>query len=238
MILLKHVPSFFIAFLLAYSSVGHTEDKTQWYSIEYIVFEHTLSNNQTPEVWTKEPLKMPDHALDLDYSHGNSAFSPLAVNQQQLHGVFARLKQLSSYTPLQHGGWIQPARETDTPKGVKIVRQIKLRQLEGSITFNRSRYLHLDIDLQLSEFAPLIHSGVDTADDAINSPTLYRLKESRRVKTTESNYFDHPRFGVIALVKAIDSPQAAVTTNDLNEEKQLEAGHLETLTPSSSAKNQ
>lgn len=238
MTLLKHTSTFFIFLLLAYSSAGHTEEKNRWYSIEYIVFEHTLSNNQTPEAWTKEPLQIPRSAIDLNYSRSNQAFSPLAVNQQQLHGVFARLKQLSSYTPLLHGGWIQPAEETNTPKGVKIVRQINLRQLEGSITFNRSSYLHLDIDLQLSEFTPLIHNAVGTADDAINSPTLYRLKESRRVKTAESNYFDHPRFGVITLVKAIDSPQAAVTTNDLTEEKQLEAGQLEKLTPSSSAKNQ
>ncbi|MEH6504291.1 MAG: CsiV family protein [Cycloclasticus sp.] len=233
MILLKHAPLFFIFLLLSYSSSSLAEEETRWYSIEYIVFEHSVSNNQTPEVWTKEPLQMPSNATDLNYSQSNQAFSPLAVNQQHLHGVLARLKKLSSYTPLQHGGWIQPVEENGVRKGVNIVQQVNFRQLEGSITFHRGRYLHLDIDLQLSELDSLISNA---ASGIISSPALYRLKETRRLKTSESNYFDHPRFGVIAIVEAIDSPHAVITTNDLIEEGQLEAGQLETLTPSSAEK--
>lgn len=238
MIQLKHTLFFCIVLLLVYTSAGYAEEKTQWYSIEYIVFEHSVSNNQRPEMWSKEPLQMPSNATDLNYSQSNQAFSPLAVNQQHLHGVFARLKKLSSYTPLQHGGWIQPVKDKRTRKGVKIVRQINSRQIEGSITFHRGRYLHLDIDLQLRELDSLISNRTDVASGIISAPALYRLKETRRVKASESNYFDHPRFGVIAIVEAIDSPQAAVTKNNLIEGNQLKAGQLETLTPSGGAKKQ
>lgn len=203
-------------------------EQMRWYSIEYIVFEHNNVPSQLAEEWTKDPLHMPEHARELNTRSGQQAFSPLAINQQQLHGVYKRLTQLNAYTPLHHGGWIQPLDESSPKLGVQIRQQLGHNRLEGSITFHRGNYLHLDIDLQLSDSSQVSTLQHDSAYPALTTATRYRLFESRRIKSSESNYFDHPRLGVIAIVEAIDSPLAAVETNDLIDEKQLQAGAFET----------
>ncbi|MBQ0724670.1 MAG: hypothetical protein KBT50_06200 [Cycloclasticus sp.] len=217
-----------ITLALLLSQPAFSLEKMRWYSIEYIVFEHNNVPSQLTEKWTKEPLQMPEHARELNTRSGQPAFSPLAINQQQLHGVYKRLMQLSSYTPLHHGGWIQPVDETSSKLGVQILQQLGHNRLEGSITFHRGNYLHLDIDLQLSEPSPVSAIQNESSYPTIAAHQRYRLIESRRIKSSESNYFDHPRLGVIAIVEAIDSPLAAVETNDLINEKQLQAGAFET----------
>lgn len=216
-----------ISLAVALSYPAFSLEKMRWYSIEYIVFEHNNALGQVSETWTKSALQMPEHAIELNTRSGQKAFSPLAINQQQLHGVYKRLRQLSSYTPLHHGGWIQPLDESSPKLGVQILQQLGHNRLEGSITFHRGNYLHLDIDLQLTKSSPVTANENDSAYPAIATAIRYRLLESRRIKSSESNYFDHPRIGVIAIVEAIDSPLAAVETSDLIDEKQLQAGAFE-----------
>lgn len=52
-----------------------------------------------------------------------------------------------------------------------------------------------------------------TGDMAEKSLNGYRLRESRRLKLNEINYFDNPAFGVIAQVRPIDIPDEAETGN-------------------------
>jgi hypothetical protein len=68
---------------------------------------------------------------------------------------------------------------------------------------------------------------------AIQPATMYRLKETRRIKTSDTHYFDHPRFGVMVIVEKIDSPEAAVSTADLiQEQPTVEATELVPVGPS------
>ena len=48
----------------------------------------------------------------------------------------------------------------------------------------------------------LLSVGLALSVQALAAPpgTVFMLNESRRVKRFERNYFDHPAFGVIALV--------------------------------------
>ena len=56
--------------------------------------------------------------------------------------------------------------------------------LTGQIALSRGRYLHLTLDLAY------------TAPDG----QRYVLRQSRRMRSTERHYIDHPKFGVIALI--------------------------------------
>jgi len=40
-----------------------------------------------------------------------------------------------------------------------------------------------------------------------------RLKQQRRMRSKEIHYFDHPRFGVVALITPYKSPQATPETD-------------------------
>jgi len=209
--------------LLLFSCAAIAQQEKDWYSVEYIVFENKPLGNQHLEPWSKAPFTLPNSARVLNEDVSAQEFSLLKVGQQQLHGVLSRLKSLSSYQPLAHGGWIQPLAKNSKLQPIAMSVVTANQQLEGSINFHRGKYLHLDFDLQLSEMPAL--PTYDNTDISL-TPHLYRLTESRRVKTGESNYFDHPRFGVIAIVEEIDSPLSVIPTGDLIKEKPLATSEL------------
>jgi hypothetical protein len=225
---------FTLAILFTSSSLqAEQANDTNWYSIEYIVFENNPLGEKALEPWTKEAFQMPVDAIALNrfgVNTNSKAFSPLLVGQQQLHGVANKLKRLSAYTPIVHGGWIQPLKEKKTLQPIQIIQQANTTQLEGTLTFHRGKYLHLDIDLQLSEMVAATINDSYVTNSTIQPATLYRLKETRRIKTSKSHYFDHPRFGVLMIVEKIDSPEEAISTTDLIDEK-VDIETTETVTP-------
>ena len=221
--MLNKLFSIYAISLLLLSNSAFAEQQKNWYSVEYIVFENKPLGNQSLEPWAKAAFTMPNNARALNNLSPAQEFSHLRVNQQQLHGVLARLKSLSSYQPLAHGGWIQSLAENSQSQPIPVTALAKNQQLEGIISFHRGKYLHLDFDLQLSDTPTL--SAYDS-NATSSAPRLYRLTESRRIKTGESNYFDHPRFGVIAIIEQIDSPLSATPTDDIIEERSLKAGEL------------
>lgn len=76
--------------------------------------------------------------------------------------------------------------------------------LEGVVKLSRGRFLHLNLDLRYRKAAPPGNSNLfglfqrqSVADER------YRLQQARRVRSTELQYFDHPRFGAIVLITPI-----------------------------------
>jgi hypothetical protein len=65
--------------------------------------------------------------------------------------------------------------------------------LSGIIYLEAGDYLHLGMTLNYQPGNP--PPGL-----AAQPGTVFTLSESRRVKRYERNYYDHPAFGVIALV--------------------------------------
>jgi len=225
-----------VFFLLVCSAVCYADNETEpeqavWYSVEYILFENKPLSNQALEPWTKELFQMPAEAIALDVLSEAAAFSPLNVDQQQLHAINERLEKLSSYTPIAHGGWLQPLKEKEKRHAIQIIHQADNIQIEGILTFHRGRYLHLDVDLQLSDMMPSVVDNDYLSNSTMQANTLYRLKETRRIRTSETNYFDHPRFGVLTIVEKIDSPIAAVSSTELIEEDTFEIDSLERQKP-------
>jgi hypothetical protein len=45
--------------------------------------------------------------------------------------------------------------------------------------------------------------------EADATPRLFRLTESRRMRSRELHYFDHPLFGVMVEVRPVELPEAA-----------------------------
>jgi hypothetical protein len=116
-----------------------------------------------------------------------SVLQQLDASQMQLGGLAARLRTGGTWQVLAHAGWIQTA--TDWPKHAGLELSdvgLAAPDLHGSIYLERGQqYLHLGVDLQLG-----------------SNPT-WSLRELRKVKFNEKNYFDHPGFGVIAIVSPV-----------------------------------
>ncbi|MDX9740152.1 MAG: CsiV family protein [Gammaproteobacteria bacterium] len=83
--------------------------------------------------------------------------------------------------------------------------------IDGVVRLSRGRFLHLALDLRYRR------SG-DTPEGMMFSifgreterESLYRLTQSRRVRSGELHYFDHPRFGAVVLLTPY--PAAADTS--------------------------
>ncbi|MBV1951144.1 MAG: peptidoglycan binding protein CsiV [Cycloclasticus sp.] len=199
----------FLGGLLSISYItANAEQKTnRWYSVEYIIFENAISTGHYLEPWNKDPLHLPSDAIVLNTRSTQTNFSHLTPKQQQLHGAANRLKKLADYQVMTHNGWIQILNPQTKRLPVLVVQQVERQQIEGVITLHRGKHLHLDLDIQLTEQGLLTNRGLtETSHPTTLSPAIYRLKQTRRIKSGEINYFDHPRFGVICLVTEIDPP--------------------------------
>lgn len=110
-----------------------------------------------------------------------------------------------------------------------VARDPSAVALDGTVRVHRARYLHVQVDLLY--YRPT-HGGIDTmetpADDAntgtiADSPdiafteqllaeydadtTLFRLTESRRMRSKELHYLDHPLFGVLVEAWPLELPE-------------------------------
>ncbi len=79
-------------------------------------------------------------------------------------------------------------------------------KIEGTIQLGLSRFLHLKTNIRyrrpLAKRPPQIE-GQPPAEPIIELQR-FQIDESRRISVDEINYFDHPMFGLIALVKETD----------------------------------
>jgi hypothetical protein len=171
-----------------------------------LVFEDELEDLAVRDA---EPEDEPEPRPDTE-------FVLMAEDDYQLDEVMEHLRRIDAYEPLMHFGWTQatwPEEETDAiplrrfaepPEGV-----------DGNLTLYLSRYLHLVVDLQLD--APPTAEVLSRDDMTAGGeflgyaegeqqvlPVRYSIQENRILKNGELRYFDHPKFGVLALVIRIE----------------------------------
>jgi len=78
--------------------------------------------------------------------------------------------------------------------------------LNGEIGLAQSRYLHLDVDLVYQVNTPVDQSQEEPAIGDTVITHNYRLHQSRRIRSANLFYFDHPRFGMVARVSPYTPP--------------------------------
>ncbi|MGB5717886.1 MAG: CsiV family protein [Gammaproteobacteria bacterium] len=172
------------------------------YDVEVIVF----SNQNSGDDGERWPMSVRDDIGARGFA-AQGQISERPASSYQLGGIAYELTQSRGYTVLLHTAWRQPAYGSGNAIGyaVDIDVQNGTRQLAGRINLVRERHLHLDVDLSLS---------------SADSP-VYELSERRRIKKSgRVHYFDHPRFGMIAILTRYQSPQMQ---QQLLEEEEREA---------------
>jgi len=169
------------------------------YEIEIIVFRAN-SGTGGAENWSAGTLK--------GVPAGTSGESGPATDRQiarlvgalpassfQLNDIEARLKSSGAYTPLAHVAWSQTASAWGTRAGFPLDRLgVAVPGLGGIVTLERGSYLHLGMSLSYAPATP--PGGLGAAPG-----TVFTLEENRRVRFGERHYYDHPAFGVIAVVR-------------------------------------
>ena len=173
------------------------------YDIEVIVFRN-LATTDDGEQWSASSTITDDGFARTPLQQG---LDDLPDSQFALNDVAGALQRSGSYRVLAHRLWRQSVydRQSAVPYLLHTTAGSSVREIDGSITLIRERYLHLAVDLTLT-----------------SPEVLYRLDETRRIRSGELHYFDNPRFGVIARVTPYDSDESA---------PEDEAGAAEPTTP-------
>jgi hypothetical protein len=160
------------------------------YWVEIIIFRD--SSVGASEDWSAPPS---GRGFGNESTRGGSpqVLRVLPAGDYKLAGTEASLRSSGAWRPIAHAAWIQTGANWGTHIGIALSDLgINSPGLTGMVYLERGTYLHLGVDLSLN-------SGGAT----------YSISEMRSVKYNEHQYFDHPAFGVIAVVSPVSAAATA-----------------------------
>jgi len=112
----------------------------------------------------------------------------------QLTPMENKMRSTGVYVPVAHVAWSQTASDWGTRAGFNLQRLgLDVPGLTGTVFLERGQFLHLGMALSYTPANPPAGIGAGPG-------TTFSMSETRRIKFYERNYYDHPAFGVIALV--------------------------------------
>lgn len=166
------------------------------------------------------------------------AFQLLPDGNRKLLDTARRIKNSADLRLLTHLAWRQPVLQDG--KSLPILIQAGERfnnefELEGTFIVSRGRFLHADTNLFFSKFermqSPKALDWTVFSEDDLNfgqrewnpsfndvdkSSTQFvraltaNLKQSRRMRSRELHYIDHPLFGLLVQITPYKIPDAAM----------------------------
>jgi hypothetical protein len=168
------------------------------YNIELVIFR-VLGSSASPENWAAEAnpgaaeIGAGEEATSGQGEVGHF-ITALPASAYQLGEIESRLRSSGQYLPVAHVAWSQTASSWGSHGGLPLQRLgISVPGLTGNVIFEKGLYLHLGMLLSYAVPNP-------PASLAAPAGTVFTINENRRIKFYDRNYFDHPAFGVIALV--------------------------------------
>jgi hypothetical protein len=173
-----------------------TVDKENAYRVEVVVFAIDLPGLAGGELWTRE-TGQPARTLPEDFVLPQG----MPRSDSPLFAAAAALAEDARFRVLAQAAWTQTAEARSTTKPVRLRGSNPLNpgEVDGTLRFFMSRYLHLDIDLSYADGSGTTAAALP-ADGAPAEPLRYRIREQRRIKSQETHYFDHPKFGLLVRV--------------------------------------
>ena len=198
-IIIKFIISIYLCIsILAYAdtSTGTDTNPSDWYQINVIIFEHITSQALSSELWPAI-TNIPDLT---------KAIEPqlLPVSQSQLkieNRRFSRkIAQRENYKVLLNITWQQEIPITYHAEPIHISGD----KIDGTITINKGRYFNIKTNLILTEptnYLDSIEHGNYAQDNEFQS---FQMLQTRRMRSNELNYLDHPLFGM--LIKIMPLP--------------------------------
>ena len=171
---------------------AQTAPSDRVYTVELIVFRN-MSGAGGAEDWTAKAVPRGPDTLPNPVVTGRFVQS-IPAAQFQLNDVAVKLQNTTNYQPIAHFAWQQTASTWGSRAGFTVAKLAgPVPNLSGIIYLESGDYLHLGMSLNYQMSNP-------PASLAAAAGTVFNLTDSRRIKTRTLSYFDHPAFGVIALV--------------------------------------
>jgi hypothetical protein len=161
------------------------------YTVEVIVFRNN-SGAGGAEDWSVKPVARGPATPEAPVTGKFVQSVPAA--QFQLNALAQKLRNTANYQPIAHFAWQQTASSWGSRAGFTVAKLAgSVPGLSGIFYLERGDYLHLGMSLNYQTSNP--PSGL-----AASPGTVFVLNESGRVRVDQLRYYDHPAFGVIALV--------------------------------------
>lgn len=215
------------------------------YRVEVLVFRHLGTNAEPLKV---DSVRSFHDAFRLEEITPPEVPVPVSATSTMFEDLWRRLQRQAQYKPLVSRAWQQTRIDYHPPVRVHDAEVIAeelyfpgefiyvelsdprmfdpfvapLYRLDGTVQLRRSRFLHVDIDLEFRvddpawdlAFPPLDRPGQASVLSALPGASeqapepfrIHRLKQSRQVRTDALNYFDSEFLGVLVRVTAIDGP--------------------------------
>jgi len=175
--------------LLAASTAG--AEAVQEYRVEILILRH-LNNEarsfEAPEV-IAENMFGDAASVAPESERRRIRYRNVPWADLQLGKANSQLRRSRDFRPLLHLGWTQEALDPERAGWVPVNGQAEDgTMIRGYARLAVSRYLHLRFELEAE----------------IPDKGTFRIEESRRMKSGDLHYFDHPEFG--ALVTIIPEP--------------------------------
>lgn len=193
-----------VGILTSIGAAGAQQSDLPYYDVELVIFRN-LAADATPELWEKELDSLQyqpptgnegtDEAADEESESGaareaapvaaaaTERFPALSADRFKLSAIAAALKRQRNYQTLAHFGWTQPGYPRSAAHYTAV--DVGVPGLTGRAAVSRGKYLHLTLDLSYSP---------------PGSSERYILRQTRRMRSNERHYIDHPKFGVIAVI--------------------------------------
>lgn len=210
--------TFLLLFLLAFPASGQNEGK--WYNVEVLIFKRQTASLASENWQSNLRLAYPQR---YQYLQSSSAadFSLLPKDALQLGGYNYTLRRSEDYRVLFHKAWKQQMQGKSSAPGIIISGGNTVgsnhKELEGYIKIHIARYLHVITDLWFAlddnpllpakpgSASPITENGFANRYSGNNSDAaVARFQESRRMRSKELHYIDHPLGGVLVLITPIE----------------------------------
>jgi len=181
----------------------------------------------------------PETELELE----EGAFLSLPDSERSLAFAAKRIKGSPDLRLLNHLAWRQPVPKGKLVQPILIQSGQQYNdefELEGTLTIKRGRYLHARTDLFFSRFEEMksvkeldwtifsdddlefgqrewnpSFNGTEIAATKYVRATTANLKQSRRMRSGELHYIDHPLFGILMQITPYKLPDPAMDLQEI-----------------------
>jgi hypothetical protein len=201
-----------LLFFTSLSATVYAAEAVRQFDIELLIFQN-LSADDGGEVW---PIDYSEWFDDDSVEQGDPepgkatrtskrATRVIWLGRDALHLQAEQhaLKRSGNYRPLRHLAWRQTVLDRNRAQEIEIPPSNAEGpvKIEGTVRVAVERYLHLYLDLKLIDTTLALKTGFSDYD-----LPEFRLQQRRRMRSKELHYFDHPKFGVIALITPYTPP--------------------------------
>ena len=212
-----------------------------FYEIELIISQNIEGIHNDTEYWPQDP-GLPDVTEAQAIASPGLRYGAIPSSQYKMTDEWQRLARSAQFRPLLHVAWWQPAppnmrharllrihsnASATTPSENKYEWEqtptpTLYAPIDGTVKVTRGRFLHVALDLLFSTTQRNDQVALSNTEDPALTPTsvtsayqnfTYRLHQTRRMRSKEIHYVDHPKFGVLILATpykpAADAPATA-----------------------------